>query len=126
MDGVNNGRKGYYVTWKDAQGQMQRVRRFPPPKLHDLNSGDEATLERRLGDDFPVGTDVTIEPGNTRNPNVLKLRNDDGQTKFVPYFDLVGKLRKFREIDGERVMVNGADSAGDEDVYIDSTYLEWP
>lgn len=128
MDGVNNQRKAYYVQWRDAEGQMQRIRRFPPPTLHDFQPGDEATIERRFSDDFPVGTEITVEPSSPRNPNVLKLKNEDGQTKFVPYFDLVGKVRQFRQIDGERVQINDGKAPADsgEDAYIDSSYLEWP
>ena len=124
MDGVSNDRKPYFVSWKDAQGQMQRIRRTPPPKLHDLNTGDEATLDRRLGDDFPAGSNVDIEASNPRHPNILKLKNDSGQTTFVPYFDLTGKVRRFRTVDGERVQIENQSTSSDE--YIDSSYLEWP
>ncbi len=124
MDGVSNDRKPYFVTWKDAKGELQRIRRTPPPKLHDLNEGDEATLDRRLGDDFPSGTDVAIEPSNRRQPNILKLKNENGQTTFVPYFDLTGKIRRFRTVDGERVADDTRSSGSDD--YVDSSYLEWP
>lgn len=128
MEGVNNQRKAYYVQWRDAQGQMQKIRRFPPPTLHDFQAGDQATVEKRFSDDFPVGEEITIEPSSPRNPNVLKLKTEGGQTKFVPYFDLVGKVRRFREIDGERVPLNSEDGRdeGGSDAYIDSSYLEWP
>ena len=123
MDGVTNDRKPYFVTWKDAQGQIQRIRRMAPPKAHDLNVGDEATLDRRLGDDFSKGTKVSIEASNQRHPNILKLKNEDGQTTFVPYFDLTGNIRRFRIVDGERTLMTNQTS---EDDYIDSSYLEWP
>gem|GEM_PF-469574 len=128
MEGVNNQRKAYYVQWRDEHGQMQKIRRMPPPTLHDFQPGDEATVEKRLSEDFPVGEDITIEPASPRNPNVLKLKNSEGQTKFVPYFDLAGKVRRFREIDGERVQVGGADGRedGGSDAYIENSYLEWP
>lgn len=128
MDGVNNDRKPYFVTWRDgASGEMKRIRRMPPPKLHDLNPGDEATLDRRVGDDFKEGTKVTIERSNPRHPNIVKLKNEDGQTTFVPYFDLTGNIRRFRTVDGIRVPVDTPNEyGGAQDQYIDSSYLEWP
>ncbi|MEY4629915.1 MAG: hypothetical protein RIQ81_35 [Pseudomonadota bacterium] len=128
MDGVNNDRKPYFVTWRDAaSGEMKRIRRMPPPKLHDLNPGDEATLDRRVGDDFKEGTNVTIEFSNPRHPNVLKLKNEAGQTTFVPYFDLTGNIRRFRTVDGVRLPVETPNEyGGAQDQYIDSGYLEWP
>lgn len=121
MNPVGTDRKPYYVTWKDSDGQLQRIRRMPPPKLHDLNPGDQAILDRKLGDDFPINSEVTIEQSNPRHPNILKLKNPDGQTTFVPYFDLTGQFKKFRAVDGEI----SEDSAANTE-YIDSSYLEWP
>ena len=83
MDGVSNDRKPYFVSWKDAQGQMQRIRRTPPPKLHDINAGDEATLDRRLGDDFPSGTNDDLVDSTTqalmrfRQGGFIRLPSDE-------------------------------------------------
>ncbi len=86
-DSITFSRKPYTVTYKDLNGEMKTLRRVPPPKLHEALPTDVVSLTRKKNDDFDTGDKLEVESINQRQPNVLKVKNADGASTFVDYFD---------------------------------------
>jgi hypothetical protein len=87
-DAIKFDRKPYTVTYReDATGQMKTIRRTPPPKLHEALPTDIVELNHKKSDDFRKGDEVEVVYINPRHPNTLKIRNGDGVTTFVEYYD---------------------------------------
>jgi hypothetical protein len=86
-DEIRFSREPYTVQYRDLNGQMQSIRRVPPPKLHGALPEDTVELTHKKSDDFPAGGEFEVSAINPRHPNVLQLKNDQGQTTFVEYFD---------------------------------------
>ena len=81
-------RKPYFVTWKDQDGNMQTIRRVPPPKLHDALPPYVVELTADRSADFRKGDQVTVKHINPRHPNVLQVEDGDGHTTFMNYFEV--------------------------------------
>lgn len=87
-DPIQFDRKPYFITWKDDAGELRKIRRVPPPKLHDALPTDIVKLTSKRSDDFPEGAELTVKHINPRHANTLQVQNDDGQTTFVSYRDI--------------------------------------
>jgi hypothetical protein len=87
-DAVKFDRKPYTISWRDAEGEIQKTRRVPPPKLHEALASDKVELTKSRSDDFMKGEVTVVKHINPRHPNVLKVMNDDGQTTFVGYNEI--------------------------------------
>lgn len=96
-------------------GVQHKIRRQPPPKLHDIEVDDEVSLVRGKNDDFREGDKMTVKGISPRQPNVLQLVNEDGLSTFVDYYD--ARLETMR---GAR---NGVEPI---DMPINNRYLLWP
>lgn len=114
-DPIKFDRKPYFVTWKDDKGEMQRIRRVPPPKLHEALPEDLVKLTRGKSDDFKEGAELTVKHINPRHPNTLQLVNEDGQTTFVDYYDA--------ELTERRAARDGMEP---KDLPERNRYLRWP
>lgn len=114
-DGIYFSRRPYTVTYTDLQGEKKSIRRVPPPKLHEALPTDVVELNRKRSDDFPAGDDYEVSYINPRHPNTLQLKNDDGQTTFVEYFDVT--------LEEERAPRAGVDPR---DRPVNNKYLLWP
>jgi hypothetical protein len=115
-------RKPYIVSYVDADGKQQRIRRVPPPKLHTAMPEDVVELKRRKSDHFIDGDSVTVKHINPRHPNVLKVENDQGQTTFISHYEMVLKQKIANTRDVRDDSIEDQDSTPN----IDSSYLDWP
>ena len=93
MDPIKFDRTPYKVTYYQ-DGKKVTIRRVPPEKLHEALPTDIVKLTAPHSDDFPEGATYTVKGISTRQPNILQLENDNGQTTFVPYFDAELKEKK--------------------------------
>lgn len=93
-DPIQFDRKPYFVSYIDTEGKQQKIRRVPPPKLHDALPTDKIQLTKKRSDDFNEGDIVTVSSINPRHANTLKVENKDGQTTFVDYYDMVLKEKR--------------------------------
>lgn len=87
-DAIKFDRTPYKITYQDAQGKLQTVRRVPPQKLHPILPTDIVELNIKENDDFRAGDEAEVAYINPRHANILQIRNSKGDTKFVPYFDV--------------------------------------
>ncbi len=95
-------------------GQKQTIRRVPPPKLHDIEEGDEVTITKKKGDDWDAGDTVDIKAIQSRQPNTLTIEKSNGQYTFLPYDDV-----ELKEKSTLHYIREGKDPFG-------SQYLLWP
>lgn len=114
-DAVRFPRTPYTVTYRDQHGDMQKIRRVPPPKLHDALPTDIVTLTHKKNDDFEAGDKLEVANISPRQPNVLQLRNGDGQTTFVDFYDV--------KLEEEVAIREGVDPR---DRPVNNKYLLWP
>lgn len=115
-------RKPYIVSYVDADGKQQQIRRVPPQKLHTAMPTDVVELKRRKSDHFIEGERVTVKHINPRHPNVLKVENSNGETTFISHYEMVLK-QKIANTTG----VNGASGEPEDSAQnIDNSYLDWP
>lgn len=114
MDAITFNRTPYNVTYFQ-DGKKVTIRRVPPEKLHETLPTDRVELTTRHSDDFPEGEKYTVKHISTRQPNVLQLENDNGQTTFVPYFET--------ELKDRVAARNGIDPR---DEPVNNRYLRWP
>ncbi len=112
---IRFSRKPYTITYKDQNGEMQTIRRRPPPKLHDALPTDIVELTSKRNDDWPEGEYHEVKHINPRHPNVIQIVNDEGQSTFVDYRDI--------RIEQEVAFRNGKDPR---DKPINNKYLLWP
>jgi hypothetical protein len=90
-DPIQFDRKPYIVSYIDMDGNPQKIRRVPPPKLHDALPTDKVELSRTHSDDFERGDVVTVKTISPRQPNTLKVENADGKTVFIGYNEMFVK-----------------------------------
>lgn len=114
-DEIKFDRKPYTVTYTDMQGQVKTLRRVPPAKVHEALPTDIVTITHKRNDDFRAGDDVEVKHINPRNPNVLQVQNDEGQTTFLDVFDF-----SLKEEVAWRNGIDPRDRPGN------SRYLLWP
>ena len=93
-DPINFDRKPYFVSWKDESGEMHKIRRVPPPKLHEALPEDMVKLTKTKSDDFKEGAVLKVKNITNRQPNTLQLVDDDGKTTFVNYSDVELKEKR--------------------------------
>ena len=116
-------RKPYVVSYIDTQGQQQKIRRVPPPKLHSAMPTDRVELKTRRSDHFQAGDEVTVKRINPRHPNVLQVENEEGQTTFISHTDMI-----FEQKSAENLSIKSTSPQvePDDDTPISSSYLDWP
>ena len=113
---VKFSRKPYTVSYRSIHdGEIHKIRRVPPPKLHDALPKDVVSLTRGKNEDFQEGDEFEVKHIAGRHPNVLQLKNDEGQTTFVDYYDI--------ELEERVAKRNGVDPR---DEPINNRYLLWP
>ena len=109
-------RKPYTVSYKDYfTGEVKTIRRRPPRVLHDMLPKDTVELTYPKGEDWPANANYTIKHINPRQPNVLQLTDDKGNTTFVQSSDV-----KLIEKNTLRDGVKRIDDQGSNE------YLVWP
>ncbi|MCB9228439.1 MAG: hypothetical protein H6618_02415 [Deltaproteobacteria bacterium] len=108
-------RKPYTVVYKDFHsGELRQIRRRPPEKQHDILPTDIVELKTQRGDDWQEGDSVSVKHVSYRAPNLLQLKNSEGDTTFTPYFDV--------ELEEEVAYRPGKEK----DVERSNRYLRWP
>ena len=117
MSEVKFDRKPYVVSYT-KDGETHRIRRVPPPKLHDILPGDKVTISRRKGEDWDEGEEVKVKAISPRQPNTLQVEKD-GKTTFLPYFDT-----RFEGRDGENLIAEDERRVASDP--LGSKYLLWP
>lgn len=114
-DPIKFDRTPYTIRWKDESGEMRKIRRVPPPKLHEALPEDLVQITKTKSDDFKAGDNVVVKHINSRQPNTLQLIDKDGKTTFLNYTDV--ELKEKRALrDGMRP----------EDLPERNRYLRWP
>lgn len=111
---ITFSRKPYTVTYKDMQGNLQKIKRRPPPLLHDMLPTDKVELTTSKNADWQAGNVYEVKHINTRHPNVLQIQDQEGVATFVDSHDL--KL-------DERVNFQGKEVA---ELQSFNEYLLWP
>lgn len=93
-DEIVFSRKPYVISYTDQEGKLQKIRRVPPPKLHEALPTDKVELTRKHSDTFDTGDVVTVSSINPRHANTLKVQNSDGKTAFISYFEMFLKEKR--------------------------------
>jgi hypothetical protein len=93
-DEIVFNRKPYVVSYVDQEGKLQKIRRVPPPKLHEALPTDKVELTRKRSDVFDTGDVVTVTSINPRHANTLKVENSEGKTTFISYFEMLLKEKR--------------------------------
>ncbi len=89
MTSIRFSRKPYTVTYKDYHtGEIKKIKRRPPPKLHDILPTDKVELTRKKNDDWLEGEEFTVKHINPRHPNILQIEKPEGPATFVSHYDL--------------------------------------
>jgi hypothetical protein len=114
---VNFDRKPYIVQYQ-KDGETHRIRRTPPPKLHDMSIEDKVTISRERSAFWSEGDTAKVVGVSQRQPNMLQIEKD-GQKTFVPYFDVQFKSRDGQSIADAEAKEIAKDPLG-------SKYLLWP
>lgn len=126
-DKVQLNREPYTVKYMDLAGEVKSLRRTPPPKLHDALPQDVVELTRKKNDDFNVGESLEVLSISPRQPNVLRVKNADGQVTFIDALDMRFNVSG----DAETALAEEAPTAkrsreSPRDRVMDSRYLVWP
>jgi hypothetical protein len=108
-------RKPYTISYMDQEGNQQKIRRVPPPKLHEALPTDKVELAKKHSDTFDAGDVVTVTAINKRHANTLKVENADGKTTFISYTEMF-----LKDKNAPRNGVNPRDEPER------SQYLLWP
>ncbi len=114
MGPVQFSRKPYTITYTE-NGVKKTIRRVPPPKLHEAWPQDKVQLTSKYSDDFQEGGEYTVKSVSPRQPNILQLEDNEGNSTFVPYFHT-----ELEEVVGIR------DGVDPRDIPINNKYLTWP
>lgn len=86
---TNFERRPYTVTYKDFHtGEIKKLVRRPPAKLHPILPTDQVVLTSQKGADWPSGDEYSVKQINPKQPNILKIEDNNGKTTFVDYFDV--------------------------------------
>lgn len=108
-------RKPYTVAYKDWHtGKLVSVKRRPPALAHDILPTDIVELTQTKNVDWQEGDEFEVKHISDRNPNVLQIRNDDGEATFVDSYDVMLE---------EEVAPRGKRSLDDPKK---NKYLNWP
>lgn len=115
MDEVRFSVKPYQVIYKDHHtGELKKIVRRPPEKLHEILPTDVVKLTQRKNEDFDEGKEYKVKHISPRAPNILQLKDDEGQTTFVEHFQA--------ELE-EKVAYRSVPTVDD---VVRSKYLLWP
>ena len=124
-DKVQFRREPYMVKYVDLTGNVQSIQRTPPPKLHDALPQDMVELTHKKNADFDTGDKLEVTGISPRQPNVLQVKNADGQVTFIDYFDM--KLREKIVPETGRQSIPGVPTSDSSPGWAtDNRYLIWP
>lgn len=118
-DPIQFPRKTYKVWYKDQAGEVQKITRTPPPKLHSIMPQDVVILNQTKSEAWAEGRDYGVKNINWKSPNVLQLEKENGETTFVNYTEVSLQEKALRQ--GSR---DGVEDPKDDP--ISSRYLGWP
>ena len=103
------------AAYKDFHtGELKKVRRRPARVAHDMLPTDVVELSRRKNVDWTPGEEYVVKHISPRNPNVIQISNDEGESTFVSSTELESV---------ERVASRGEKRVDDP---VASAYLLWP
>lgn len=125
-DPIQFTREPYTVRYVDLAGEVKSIRRVPPPKMHEALPQDVVEITGKKNADFRAGDKVEVVGITPRQPNVLKVRNDSGQTTFVDYFDVRLDEMKATPYDGDKARSTSPQEWYRNRTATDSRYLIWP
>ena len=115
METVRLPDKPFYVTYKDFHtDKLVRIKRRPPSANHSMLPTDLVELKTTKNEDWREGDVDAIKHVSYRNPNVLQLENENGQTTFVRSDEVLLK---------EEIADRGKSSL---DEFERNKYLLWP
>jgi hypothetical protein len=120
-DAIKFDRKPYTISYTDSEGNLKKIRRVPPPKLHNALPTDKVELTRKHSDQFRAGEEVTVKSINPRHPNTLKVENADGETTFINHYEMFLKEKITRN-----TPASSAESSDEEIPSDRNKYLLWP
>jgi hypothetical protein len=104
MTSIGTQARPYTVTYRDFHtGELKKVTRRPPPKLHDMLPTDQVQLTYKKNDDWLPGDEVRVKHISPKQPNILQVEKDDGSTTFVSHYD-ARLLEKLAPEHGESLM----------------------
>ena len=126
VEPVQFTREPYTVKYVDLAGEVKSIRRVPPPKLHDALPQDKVEITSKKNDDFRAGDKVEVVGMTVRQPNVLQVRNEKGQTTFLDYFDMRLDEMAPNTADRESATSKFPKEWIQDRPSIDSRYLIWP
>lgn len=109
-------RNRYTVWYKDQAGTVQKIVRRPPEKLHDILPTDVVELKQSKNEDWAENKEYSVKHIGWKNPNVLQITKESGETTFVNYTDVSVRDRIIR--DG--VIYEPKDDP------VSNKYLGWP
>jgi len=120
-DPVQFPRKPYRVWYKDQTGEIQKITRRPPEKLHPFLPQDLVILNNTKSDAFIEGKEYGIKNISWKSPNVLQLEQENGDTTFVNYSEV-----SLQEKASHYQNNGNGNNVNTEDDPISSRYLGWP
>jgi len=113
-------RTPYNVSYRTSDGELKKIRRVPPAKLHDLEPEDVVTISQKRSDNWDSGQEVRVVGVNKRQPNTLWVEGADGRRTFLTYSDVRSKPKSAGEAAfAEDISERQRDPIG-------SDYLLWP
>ncbi len=122
MPAVNFDRTPYTVEYY-KNGKKEKLKRIPPPKLHDILPEDVVTITRKKNVDWGEGDEVKVKNITKRQPNTLQVLNEDsGKTTFLSFYDVLFEGRP----DEEEQNILSRDQAKRAADPLGSDYLLWP
>lgn len=125
-DPIQFTREPYTVKYVDLSGAVKSIRRIPPPKLHEALPKDSVEITSKKNDDFRPGDTVEVVGITTRQPNVLQVKNGNGQTTFLDYFDMRLDEMATNSYDGNAAQSNFPKEWYQDRPTTDNRYLIWP
>lgn len=125
-DPIQFSREPYTVKYVDLSGAVKSIRRVPPPKLHDALPKDTVEITSKKNDDFRAGDNVEVVGLTARQPNVLQVRNGNGQTTFLDYFDMRLDEMAPTTYEGASTSTNTPQEWYRDRPSMDNRYLIWP
>jgi hypothetical protein len=87
MDSVRFSQKPYNVVYM-KDGVKHVIKRRPPPVMHEMLPTDIVELTQSKNADWTEGSEYTVKNINPRHPNIIQIEDKEGNSTFVPYYDL--------------------------------------
>lgn len=107
-------RRPYQIVFYDG-GERRVIHRRPPPRLHKIEVEDEVRITRKRSDNWDEGDTVKVTRITDRQPNTLRVEDDEGRHTFLSYRDVAFEGRP-----------NGSEDPEESADPIGSRYLLWP